>query len=410
MGRKAGNRRQPDIKPVEKIEISEKHIGRRAVAATVFLLIGAGALAYFFINLVRGDTGWTQITVSSSELNCGEDFTFLYETGSGAWGEKRAVTKAYTQAAEEAYQIFENGVRSVNAHPNETVIVDAALYKAFEKLEKANGRWLYLPAVYEVYDNLFASVSDLAEAEFDPWVNEDVEAYFEEVLSYANDPEAVDLELIGDNRVRLLVSEEYMEFAEENETAGFIGFYWMKNAFVADYLADCLAAAGFTHGCLSSCDGFVRNLDERGQDYFFNVYDSEADNQVVVLAKMRYHGPLSLVRLYDYAINDEDLRYRYRMADGAMRTAYIDWRDGFCRSSISSIVSYSYDKETGCADVLLSVLPVYIADKFDEDALNALSVQTKGAVYSVFRQDDEIRANDLLVEFEDIYKGYVLSR
>ncbi len=463
MGRTVRNRR-PYIRPVEKVEISEKHIGRRLIAAAVFLLIGAGALAYFFVNLVRGDTGWTEITANTSELNCGGDFTFLYEVGAGggsALQEKRAVTAAYTEAAEKAFWMFENvraeggsaeepkadgtaaagsvqeihgiaatesgdkkaiaamgSVRFLNDHPNETVTVDAPLYEAFAKLDASGGRHLYLPAIYETYNNLFASTSDSLAAEFDPRLNGDVADYFKEVLAYANDPAAVDLELLGDNRVRLKVSEEYLAFAAENEIDSFIDFGWMKNAFIADYLAETLSEAGFTHGSLSSFDGFVRNLDGRELDYSFNVYDRMNGDSVLQLAALQYRGPLSLVWLHDYAVSSLDRRYFYRMADAGIRTVYIDPRDGLCRNSIGSLVSYSYDGSVGCAEILLSVIPVYIADEFDANAAEALAGQSAGAggsaaapdgaVYSIYRLGNEIHANDPAAEFTAVYEGYTI--
>ncbi len=478
MGRTVRNR-QPYVRPVEKVEISEKHIGRRFIAAAVFLLIGAGSLAYFFVNLVRGDTGWTEIAAESSKPNCGVEFTFLYEVGAGggsALQEKRALTAAYTEAAEKAFWMFENvraaeggsaeepkadgsaagsaqeihgiaaaesgddktaaamgSVRFLNDHPNESVTVDAPLYEAFAKLEASGGRQLYLPAVYEVYSNLFASTSDPQAAEFDPSFNADVAAYFEKVLAYANDPAAVGLELLGDNQVRLNVSKEYLVFAAENEIDSFIDFYWMKNAFIVDYLAETLSDAGFTHGSISSNDGFVRNLDGREIDYSFNVYDriggrqkngvqgsgteptqaGSADmssGQILQLTTLQYRGPLSLVWLRDYMVNSADLRYYYQMADGEMRTAYIDPQDGLCRNSISSLVSYSYGTETGCADILLSMIPLFIADEFDSSAAEALAERPEGAIYSVYRQGDRIRANDPQAEFTDVYEGCTIDK
>ena len=331
-----------------------------------------------------------------------------------------------------------------------------------------------------------------------PRENKETAAYFEEFLTYANDPDAVDLELLGDNRVRLHVSEEYLAFAAENGIDSFIDFYWMKNAFIVDYLAESLADAGFTNGSISSYDGFVRNLDERDVSYSFNIYDrvitgaesSGADGQVMAenaangfgsgdvpsdvqnseteplqstaprsneaesaqavvgnnetqqtavtkapagqilqLAIMQYYGPVSLVYLHDYAITSLDQQRYYQMADGEMRTPYIDPLDGLCRNSISSLVSYSYDGSVGCADILLALIPVYIADEFDADAVEVLAGKSTAAdissaasagtddssevpaaaVYSIYRLGDKIRANDPAAEFTAVYEGYTIN-
>ncbi len=47
----------------------------------------------------------------------------------------------------------------------------------------------------------------------------------------------------------------------------FIDFSWMRNAFIADYLAEGLAARGFGKGALTSFDGFARNLEQGGEDF-----------------------------------------------------------------------------------------------------------------------------------------------
>ena len=75
MGRtvKDPNRRQP--KPVQKVQLSEKNVGRRIVLVVLFLAIGSGFLVYGFMNFLRGDSGWREISVKAgSELNCSEDF------------------------------------------------------------------------------------------------------------------------------------------------------------------------------------------------------------------------------------------------------------------------------------------------------------------------------------------------
>ena len=249
----------------------------------------------------------------------------------------------------------------------------------------------------------------------------------------------MNLELLGEGRVRLFVSREYLAYAQENGIDSFIDFYWMKNAFVADYLAESLIEAGYTRGSISSYDGFVRNLDGRDVSYSFNLYDRVApgeaasreetgdeagqgqgpdgagtDAQILRLATLQYKGPASLVYLRDYPVTSMDQRY-YRMADGQMRTAYIDPRDGLCHSSLGSLVSYSYSSTLGCADVLLSVLPVYMADAFDPEAAEALAEggesadSRAGAIYSVYRQGSVIRVNDPQAQLTAVCEGYEIQ-
>ena len=84
----------------------------------------------------------------------------------------------------------------------------------------------------------------------------------------------------------------------------------MKNAFIADYLADTLEAEGFTSGYLSSYDGFTRNLDRRRNEYAFNLFDRQGSD-VNLPAKMRYTAPLSIVFLRDYPMGEQDKWHYY---------------------------------------------------------------------------------------------------
>ena len=156
MGRTAKNRDLPHLPPVEKIELSSKHLVPRIVAAALLLLIGAGALAYAFGAFMSGESGWREIEVSTpNELTCGSDFVFTYNigaSGASASVEARAVTALYTQAATHAYRVFDT-VRSwegvgnlydVNHHTNEIVEVDPVLYAAVSLLEERGSRAMFL--------------------------------------------------------------------------------------------------------------------------------------------------------------------------------------------------------------------------------------------------------------------------
>lgn len=145
MGRtvKDPNRRQP--KPVQKVQLSEKNVGRRIVLVVLFLAIGSGFLVYGFMNFLRGDSGWREISVKRGlELNCSEDFTLKYNVGAGgvsAGGEAKALSLIYTDAAVKGYRLFNidesfddvTNLYDINQHPNEVMTVDPVLYDALKK-------------------------------------------------------------------------------------------------------------------------------------------------------------------------------------------------------------------------------------------------------------------------------------
>lgn len=405
------NRNVSHPKPVKRVELSEKNTRGRLIVVVLLLAFGSAALVYGFMNLLNGDSGWREIEAdASSEVNCGSDFVFLYNVGASgvpASSENKAIASIYTQAVVTAYQLFQNdlefdGVNNIyyiNHHPNEVIEVDEALYEAFELLQNYGGRYLYLAPVYDVYDNLFYSNDDSEAVSYDPYQNTALAEEFAEMAAYGADSSAVDLELMGDYKICLHVSEDYLQYAFETGITSFIDFYWMKNAFIADYLADVMIENHYTLGSISSYDGFVRNLDDSGVSYSFNLYD-RIGQTVYPAAVMQYEHAVSIVYLRNYPMNALDYRHYYELKGGDIRTVYLDGKDGLCKTALNNLVSYSKDK--GCAEVLLQMLPVYIADVFDEERLADMA---EGGVYSIYCQDGVICYNESALTLEDLYKN-----
>ncbi len=222
----------------------------------VLILIGAGALVYALMSFLTVKAGWTTIGTSSSEADCSDEFIFQYYLGAGELSptaENKAVRTLYTEASRTAYQLFHtsqgfDGVHNlyyINQHPNEAIEVDEVLYQAFSLMERYGNRAIYLAPVYVQYSNLFGCNDDAETASFDPRQNDEIAEYFAEVISFAGDEDAVDIRLLGDHRIELYVSDAYMDYASEIGFSEYIDFYWMKNAFIADYIADTMKENGF---------------------------------------------------------------------------------------------------------------------------------------------------------------------
>lgn len=410
MGRTArDNRDVPHPKPVEKMELSDRKTKLRLAVVIVMILVAAGAFAYGVTAMLGREPGWTTIQVSpSAELNCGSEFVFQYYLGAGgvsAAAENKQITLLYTDAMVKAYQLFNNYGESgnlhnifyINRHPNEEIEVDGLLYQAFETCAAYDNRNLYLAPVYEQYDSLFYCSEDWETQSFDPRQNAELAVSFEELAVFARDAGQAEVQLLGDNRIKLYVSDEYLKYAEENHISSFVDFYWMKNAFIIDYVAGILQENGFTLGSISSYDGFIRNLDDSGLSYSFNLYDRTGQN-VYPAAVMRYSGARSIVYLRDYKMNSLDFQHYYELADGQIRTAYVDVADGLCRASVPNLVSYS--ESAGCAELLMQMIPVYIADSFDRENLPA---------YSVFFEDGVLYYNDRELQLADLYEDDTIS-
>lgn len=386
----------PWHRPVQKIELSENHIKPRGILALLCLIVGMGFLGYALLSALNTEPTWQEISVTGTEPNCGSSFQLMYDFSpdeGNATVQQKALTTLYSQAAVDGYRIFSpdylaegfGNVACLNAHVNEPVNLHPALYKALEQVNAAENRQIFLAPAAEQYRHVFTSHTDGEAAQYDPAKNDQTAQWFSALAGYVSDPNAVEVILYGENRAMLSVSEEYLQFARENEIERFLDFGWMTNAFLADFLAESLAEKGFLHGYLSSADGFTRNLDTRGNAYTVNLLTGQG-GEPVSPGQMQYTSPISLVLLRRFSLEAGDC---YTYASGQVVTAYLDPQD--CRSKAAADSLLAYSETTGCGQLLLQMAPLYTAESLDTQSLCALRER---GTYAIWCQDKTVFYND----------------
>ena len=397
-------------KPVQRIELSSRHLGWRLLAVVLFLALGAASISYGVMRLVNPiDPGWAEIEITTSAKSYSEDVTLLYElgvSGTSASSENKALATLCAQATETAWKLFNNeetvegtpNIRYLNDHPNETVTVDAALYKALAQVASSGDRTLYLAPAAEVYNGLFSCTDDAQTVDFDPLLDPELRTFFAEVAAFARAPEAVHLELMENGQVCLRVSDAYLAYAAEQEITDFIDFQWMLDAFVIDYLADELTARGYTRGVLTSWDGYARVLDQRpGSSYALAIFDGQ-DGTARQAAVMAYSGARSIVTMQAYPLTGADRQRFYIRDDGEIRVPYLDTTDGLPRAAWADLTAYATDM--GCAEMLMDLIPVYVAESLFDDAL--LQLAGKG-IQTVYSRDRVVRYTDESAVWSELY-------
>ncbi len=402
----------PGVRSVERIELSEKSPKKRLIIVVVLVVFSLVMIGIAVFSALEKPAGWTKIeparqTASSSSF----ELVFNYElgaSGANATAENRELSALYGELCEKAYKIFDaeltfdevKNLYYINNHIGEEVTVDPALYAAFELLEGETDRWLYTAPFYDNYRNMFSQSEDALAAQYDPEKNDEVAEYFARLAEFVGNESHVKLELLGEDRVKLTVSQEYAEFAEQNGVDKYIDLYWAKNAFVVDYIADALAEKGYTYGFISSYDGFTRNLDTRELTYSMNLFARE-QGKVYGAARCDYQGKNSVAVLSAFKVGESNRLY-YVYNDGTTRNAYVDSKDGLNRTSADSLMSCS--KEKSCGELVAKLIPIYITEDFNTDALNLLaqngicSVYFEGTSIVQTRSDVTITPN----EFENI--------
>ena len=384
-------------RPVNRVEISEQNKTLRLIAAIALLVIGALGITVGVMNALRKDTGWQGVQISTQERSCHESFLLQYnfgQSGVEATAVNQKLQTVYAEACVKAYQMFTpdeeisgvNNLYHINRHPNEVITVDPALYAAFEKMDGTP--YLTMGPVYDYYYSVIYNAPEDVVPQMDPVTDGETAAYIGDLMAYGTDETAVRMELLGSNQIRLFVSDDYLQFAQEEEIENFIDFAYLTNAFIIDYLADVLVENGLTDGFLTSVDGYTRNLCD-GVEFCFNIFDKE-ENLVYPAGVMEYQAPISIAYLKDYPTANDDTNYRQN--DDHFVHLFADPADGIYRLAKEELVSYSY--EGGCADVALKMLPGFVGKDFS----------VPSGVYSIWCEDGNIYYNDEAVTIGQLLK------
>lgn len=422
MRRTVGDKR-PRVKPVQKIELSTTDTKRRIIFAALFLIIGLAALGFSISNFIGMGTGWTEMGANpAAETNCANEFTFMYnlgQDGNSPTVENKTITAVYTDAMVLSYKLFNtdahfDGVTNlfdINHHANEVLKVDDVIYRAFSTIQEYGNRNIYLAPIYEEYENIFYCNDEAETVNFDPYQNREVSERFAEIAEFARNEQAVNIELLEDNQIRLVVSDEYRDYAEENYITNYIDFNWMKNAFILDYVAEVMTERGFTHGILSSVEGFSRDLGAADNNSRFCLYD-RIGNSIYAAGQMEYEGTYSIIYMRAFAgLKKEDTYRYYEMSDGSVRTRFLDTADGLCKNAVDELALYA--RNVDCAELLMQSIPVFIAEELDKEQLKQLAAQGIGALFcgeqTIYFTEKDMKLVDLYQNDNMVYKSAYLN-
>ncbi len=381
-------------KPIPVIEVEEKPRKGRVILLAICVTVAVVALGIWLYGVFHVDPGWYTIEANTTEQNCGSEFAFSYNvgaSGNNAKEERNAVTDAYTAACVEAYKQFAwesedtsvKGIRYINDNPNTVVRVDPRLYAALA-LAKDNPL-LYMGPVTAEYSRMFQYDEEYLAAEYDPMQNPEVMAYVKELIGFVSSREHIRLELLENDRVKLIVSQEYADFIEKYYVERVFDLGWMRNAFVADFLADAMEEKGYTLGYLVSFDGFGCYL---GGEYTISLSD-RVGFDLYRPATFSLNAGTRTVSLRNYPLPENGLdtwRYFFFQSTGEISSVFVDPADGVCKSSTDNLLCYS--EKASCAEIVLACAPLFLTEELDESALVGLAGD---GIQTVWAEGKELR-------------------
>ncbi|MBQ9211372.1 MAG: hypothetical protein IJ153_06695 [Clostridia bacterium] len=376
MKREARDIRERMPRPVKRIPLEENPTGKRIAGALVALAVAGLALFFALRGLTQVDAGWTWIEGDSAEGPVTEVrlWAELGAESDSPLTERRYLTKLFSQASRELYTLFTpyeivSGVQNlwwINHHPNEEIQVDPRLYGALRESAEA-GRQIFLGPVYEIWDGVFFSESDGEAQEADPLLNPETGAVLAEMMALLGREDQISLDFLAENKVRLNLAPELAALGAEMGTDRYLDFGWTQNAYIADLLAEALGQAGWTRGILSSPDGFIRCLDDRGP-FTLEVLTSET-GKISQAALAEYEGPAAALQLLPTPQGTRRRFYQY--GDGTLRTTWISTEDGQPHQGADSWTVLSPGGT--CGGALRATLELITAEKLGASQMETLA-------------------------------------
>ncbi len=398
-------------KPVEKIELNEKHTKRNVIILIIVSIIGIAAFIFAFYKIANKDKGWTIITANTEKYpQADADFTFNYFVNST--GDYQNVIAKYSEyinfAKSEISNDYDqdNNIRYINKNPNKDIVVSDYLYNSLKDIKDFNN-YLYLEPVLTYYETLIESMSTLYDSKNDPMTNTEIKEIINNLLPYINDRTKVELKLLDNNTVNLFVSDDYLKYLSDNGIENIISFTWLENAYVIDYVANSLADAGFKKGVIRTYDGYNRSIDDKAFTYKYTLFDT-INKSSGEIGHFLYNGGTSLVNLKNFIVYSKDSNFLRVMSDGTTRSYYLDETTGTCKSSTRYLIGYNSDS---CVNVAKTLAKIYIADTFDKtliennrDNMNFVWYEDKNIMHT--EKNIELTITFTSKDYE--YKGVIL--
>lgn len=369
-------RREPNHPKVERIELNEKNVPLRIVLMIAALALAVVSFGSFISDLLDVEAGWSTVEPTDPKTLAYQDFVLSYDLGAGelsAKNEQKAVSALFTETLDESYYALSryqqegvNNLYTLNAQPNTDIVVSPVLYRAFELL--ADCRYVYYAPLMDRYNSVFTSTYDEEAELYDPAKDEPTAVFAREVAAFAVDPDFIQVKLLGDNTLRLEVSQEYLDYAQEYEIGCFVDLGLLRNAFLCDEVADALTEAGYCNGVVSTLDGYTRNLYQ--DEFALNLFDY-VDGTAKNLGAVAYQSPASLVsfRAFPVVEDYDDTRF-YLYADGTVVNPFLG-ETGLPSPVCASLTTLGSDDAV--APLAIRTLEAFCADGDEEAAFESLN-------------------------------------
>ena len=402
----------------KEIAVSNKHVKLRVALTISFFVIAVVAFAIGISSIGKKDPGEYEINaVANDDLPAyGSEFKGVFDfSGDEVGATYKQLEATFSESLQRSYCLFDEtefhtsvlSMSALNSHPNEEVEISedacSVLFDALAKTHENKNYSIYAAPIYAYWDWLFSLDSDLQKVN-DPKNHAENKELLEGIVKYCKEP-YVKLELNGNNKAKLTVSEEYLNFREENNiTAPIVSLNVLKNAYRLQMVADLFIEKGYTFGYIYHTDGYYISLKDH-RDPIYSLYDING-NSFVKYAVVQIGKPSCAVMTKRFTVGNPDYNPYYVLDDGTIRNNVINISTGYGDQYYASTSLFGKSNNV----VEIAYQSNYLSTLSLTEATNFLN--EKYCSFTLSENDKKAYTTSRLVEYITINtdKGYNLSQ
>lgn len=342
-----------------------KHIELYVIGFIIAIAVAVIAFTYGCKYSGALDPGYYEIEIVASEEVPGyaKDFTYVcYFDGSSR--EISDLQNTYKQLYcselmnlyaclddENEYTHYKS-IAVINNHPNEEVEVSSLTYEvltdAYQKTSENENYSVFAGPLYSFWEEQMSTVRKSEQIENDPINNIENATYLAKVATYVASKDHVDLKFLGNNKVKLVVSDEYVNYLKENKReASFVSLNILKNSYIIERLSDYLNTNNLDRGIVYTDDGLLsqhKRLDKAQNYAFYTLLKQEDKRYVTNIASITGYLPSSASCFRNFQVNSDYVnRYYDFEKDGVIyyRSLNINIKTGIPTNYLLSSSIYS---------------------------------------------------------------------
>ena len=337
-----------------------KHLEIWIAGFVILVTVASVAFAYSCSNINKKEPGLYLITPNTDDnvKYYANDFSF-YAYFDGDSSDINASIKectnlyseqlAYYYASVDAEEIYTTypSIARLNEKPNEEVLLGTKvvdyLKKGYEYTENYSNYSIFASPLYGFWYQQFGYYTSERNAR-DPLNNSESATFLNTLANYINNKDHVNIEFIGNDKAKIVASEEYLKFREDNGiTAPIVSLNIIKNEVLMDDIASYLEEKGFSKGYIISNNGSIKELKDTTNQTFF-LYSINESKKIDVYGMVKLdnkNNSTTVFRRYDldnteipnaYIITKDDVTY--------YRSIYIDISNGLSNNVLLTSNTY----------------------------------------------------------------------